>query len=157
IVAAVVLAGGIALSIHTKEEPNSLVEWVDAYQAREEKEDAFARHADVDKKVTELTEATQNPAFAKLAKPKQEYVRHRLRELKAYQEYRAKLDEIRNPKDARSEFEMARIKSGLTMLPAAEEYREDWQDTEAGRRRLEWLNDARALDDAVYELKKSYQ
>ena len=95
-----------------------------------------------------------DPQFERLPESKKEFVQRRLGELKAYQQYEKSLDQIGDPKDARNEEQLKQIEAKLTRLTPPEDY--DWHQTEAYRRRDNWIEDCQDIQDAIARLKKQY-
>jgi hypothetical protein len=128
---------------------------VNKYQARDQEETRATWHRRLNTNIEELTELAKDPQFSQLSDEQQSFVRGRLKELKAYQDYEKKLDEIGNPKEVRTEEQLRRIRASLAGLTAPEEY--DWHQTEASRRRENWLQDCDDLEDTIRRVKKDYE
>jgi hypothetical protein len=128
---------------------------VEKFQQRDHERTPAAWHRNLQSDLDELTHLVNDPAFGQLPDAKKEYLQGRLKELTAYREYEKKLDQIGDPKEARSEEQLKQIESKLQQLAAPEEY--DWHLTEASRRRDNWLQDIQDLRDAVGRLTKQYE
>jgi hypothetical protein len=127
---------------------------VERFQIRDQEKTAAAWHRFLRNDLDELKLLANDPHFSQLPESKKEFVEHRLRELTAYQEYEKKLDQIGDPKDARSEEQRKQIEIKLLQLRPPEEY--DWHQTEALNRRDNWIEDGRDLEDAIARVKKQY-
>lgn len=75
----------------------------------------------------------------------------------AYREYQARLGEIADPVDIRSEEELQRTISSLDELTVPSRHQAQWETREAVQRRNAWLKDARALDAAIKQVVSDYQ
>jgi hypothetical protein len=128
---------------------------VEKFQQRDHERTPTAWHRNLQSDLDELTHLVNDPAFGQLPDAKKEYLQGRLKELTAYREYEKKLDQIGDPKEARSEDQLKQIESKLQQLAPPEEY--DWHLTEASRRRDNWLQDIQDLRDAVGRLTKQYE
>lgn len=147
----------IGLAVTMLRQGASLPQEVDAFLERDSGENPAARHKDAPGRIQEAEALVNDSQFDKLPASKQEQVRGRLRELKAYQEYVAKLDKITPPRDAHGLEQLDQIKSGLVALTAPIEYQVEWSQTEAGMRHRAWLQDVEAIEKAVDELMKGYE
>jgi hypothetical protein len=128
---------------------------VNKYQARDQEQSRAAWHLHLNSNLDELTALATDPHFSQLTEEQQDFVRGRLKELTAYRDYEKKLDQVGNPKDVRTEEQLRRIKESLVRLAVPEEY--DWHQTEASRRRENWLQDCDDLEDAIRRVKKEYE
>jgi hypothetical protein len=137
--------------------PNQLETRIDRWRAQEQEQSPVARHRDLPAKIEELTNLANDPAFAALPENKQEDVRRRLRELRAYQSYETRLNEVLDPRDARSLEQLSEIETTLSRLEVPAEYRTEWSQTPAGRRHAEYLEDVKALRSAVAKVEAWYQ
>jgi hypothetical protein len=135
--------------------PSRLEAKVNKYQARDQEQNRAAWHLHLKSNLDELTALAKDPHFFQLPEGQQDFVRSRLNELTAYQDYEKKLDQIGDPKDVRSEVQLQAIKKNLAGLTAPEEY--DWHQTEGSRRRENWLQDCDDLEDAIQRMKKDYE
>jgi hypothetical protein len=99
----------------------------------------------------------KDPAFAGLPTAKREYVENTLKELTAYQGFVKQLDDIPDPRDARNDNQVQSIKERLTKLSILSEYQAEWGQTDAGRRRSEWLEDVAAIQAADKSITAAYQ
>jgi hypothetical protein len=86
---------------------------------------------------------------------KKEFNHRRLQELTAYQEYEKSLDQIGDPKDARSQAQLKQIKAKLIQLTPPEE--DVWHQSEASQRRDNWIQDCQDIEDAIARLKNQYE
>jgi GTPase SAR1 family protein len=127
---------------------------VDRYRAAEANESPAARFRKVSEKISELSALESDPAFAQLPENKRKDVEERLQELKAYQDYEKRLNEITDPLDARSEKDLDRIEKSLAALS---DYPMAWAETDAVRRRALWLDDIDAFKRAIEDTKRRYQ
>ena len=134
----------------------NLEQWVDAYLESDRKESAADRHADPDKRVRQLVEVMGAPGFGKLPQAKQDAIRNRHRELRDYQEYQAALEKIDDPRDARTDEQLKKIRAALAGVRAPPEYLAEWAGTPARDRHNEWLADAEALAKAVQDVAQGY-
>lgn len=75
----------------------------------------------------------------------------------AYQDFLARLERITDPKDVRDQSMLSRIIDDLALLTIPAERQAEWAGSEAVKRREEYLTDARALDQAVYEVQHLYR
>jgi hypothetical protein len=136
---------------------SALASQVDALQARDAQEGPSARHDQVRTRIGELEELSAQPDFSKLSKDRQEYLKGRLKELTAYQDYETKLEQIRDPKDARTDEQLDRIKANLVKLGIPPAYQTEWEGTAAQSRHTERLQDTKALAAAVAETSEMYR
>ena len=104
-----------------------------------------------------LSRVADQPAFHNLAPDKQAYVEATRKELAAYQEFLRQLDNIPDPRDARSEAQLQSIKERLSKLAMPAEYQTEWDQTDAGRRRREWLEDADAIAACAKKTRAAYE
>jgi hypothetical protein len=128
---------------------------VEKFQQRDHERTPAAWHRNLQSDLDELTHLVNDPAFNQLPDSKKDYLQGRLKELTAYRDYEKKLDQIGDPKEARSEEQLKQIESKLQQYVPPEEY--DWHLTEATRRRENWLQDIQDLRDAVARLSKQYE
>jgi hypothetical protein len=128
---------------------------VEKFQQRDHERTPAAWHRNLQNDLDELNQLVKDPAFHQLPDSKKEYLQARLKELTAYRDFEKKLDQIGDPKEARSEEQLKQIESKLQQLTPPEEY--DWHLTEATRRRDNWLQDIQDLRDAVARLTKEYE
>jgi hypothetical protein len=128
---------------------------VERFQVRDQERTPAAWHGSLMSDLTELALLAKDPRFDQLPESKKEFVKRRLQELTAYQEYEKSLDQIGDPKDARSETQVKQIEAKLTRLAPPEEY--DWHQTEASRRRDNWIQDCQDIEDTIGRLQKQYE
>jgi len=155
-VAAVGVAVGVP-ALFFRARSGSLDQQVESIQEREREEDPSARYEGLDPKIAELEGITQDAQFSRLSGQKQEYVRGRLAELRAYQDYEKSLDQVADPKQARDDRQLRQIREKLTGIGVPAAYQADWALTAAVRRHGERLADVRALDTVVYDVRRDYQ
>lgn len=128
---------------------------VEKFQIRDHERNAAAWHINLQSELDELATLVKDPGFGQLPDAKKEYLLTRLKELTAYREYEKNLDQIGDPKDARSEDQLKQVKSKLLELVPPEEY--DWHLTEAYRRRDNWIQDCQDLNEAIARITKQYE
>lgn len=157
ILAVVAAVGSAILFGHHASPANPLIERVNSFQARDQEQDVRARHQDVEKKIEELAALVNEPKFNDLLQAKQDFVRGRLRELRAYRDYRNQLGGIANPRAAQGEDELKKIRNNLNGLQAPSEYLVEWSQTEAGERHSALLKEAQALETAALDVRSGYQ
>lgn len=136
------------LIFQPKDSGPRLAELVTAYQMREPA--AAARLAE---KQLPLTKKTlkgfqTDPRFAGLPDDLRDFVDRRVREVEAYQDYKAKLNATPDPASARGLDELARIERLLTTDLALPAEHDAWGDTEAAHLRDKWLADIAPIRDA---------
>lgn len=159
-IVAVAVPAGLAsmLFVNRPSERTSALELqVDHFKASQFELSPLGRHKNVQNKIADLTRITHDPSFADLAETKRDFVANALTELKAYQEFDKKLDAIPSPKDARNESQLQSVKERLTALTMPAEYETDWTQTDAGRRRLENLEEVSAIESACRAALAAYQ
>jgi GTPase SAR1 family protein len=127
---------------------------VEKFQVRDQERTQATWHHSLKKDIDDLALFQNDPQFERLPESKKDFVQRRLNELKAYQQYEKGLDQIGDPKDARNEEQLKQIEAKLAQLAPPEEY--DWHQTEAYRRRDNWLEDCQDIQDAIARLKKQY-
>src|SRR5205823_12659553 len=127
---------------------------VEKFQVRDQERTQATWHHSLKKDLDDLALFLNDPQFERLPESKKEFVQRRLGELKTYQQYEKSLDQIGDPKDARNEEQLKQIEAKLTRLTPPEDY--DWHQTEAYRRRDNWLEDCQDIQDASARLKKQY-
>src|SRR5439155_14743343 len=127
---------------------------VEKFQVRDQERTQATWHHSLKKDIDDLALFAGDPQFEKLPESKREFVQRRLTELKAYQQYEKSLDQIGDPKDARNEEQLKQIEAKLIHLTPPEDY--DWHQTEAYRRRDNWIEDCQDIQDAIARLKKQY-
>jgi hypothetical protein len=128
---------------------------VEKFQVRDQERTPAGWHGSLKSDLNELTLLANDPRFDQLPESKKEFVHRRLQELTAYQGYEKSLDQIGDPKDARNEAQLKQIEAKLTQLAPPEEY--DWHQTEASRRRDNWIQDCQDIEDAIGRLKSQYE
>jgi hypothetical protein len=128
---------------------------VDRFQVREQERTPALWHRFLQGDLDELALLANDPGFPRLPDAKKEYVQGRLKELTAYREYEKSLDQIGDPKNARSEEQLKKIENKLHELAGPDDY--DWHLTEACRRRDNWIQDCHDLYDAVARITKEYE
>jgi hypothetical protein len=156
------LAGMLALSVtllanRDTVRPTALHNKVDAYRSREAQTPSARLREPLQSKISELTDLKNDPEFASLPAQEKEYVDDRLQELLAYREYKQKVQDVRAPAEATSEKDLDRIEAGLRQLAPPSERQATWSQTEAALRRVEELDDIKALRGAVLDLDDWYR
>jgi hypothetical protein len=115
----------------------------------------------LDAKARRLAEWEANPEFSRLPADLQQRVRKLRAELTDYQSYKTQLENLANavgePRQVRSEAELAKLREGLEKLAPPPEYAEEWAQTEAVQQRADWLKDVDVLENAVARTKASYE
>lgn len=137
--------------------PSALENAVDRHRSQEQALPPAARLRHAPTRLAELTRLEKDLAFAQLPEEKQDYVRARQRELRAYRDYDAALQQIASPHTATSFEHLEQIEASLQALSVPEEYRIDWSLTDAGRQHAEWLEDVAALRVAVKQVQGWYE
>ncbi|HEV3260933.1 MAG TPA: hypothetical protein VG013_29040 [Gemmataceae bacterium] len=130
---------------------------VESFQAREQAQESAARYQELGKQIEELEGITNDAHFSRLSGQKQDYVRGRLAELRAYQDYDKALDEVPDPNEARNDGQLQQTRKKLTEIAVPASYQADWAKTDAVRRHDALSADVRALDDTAYDLRKGYR
>jgi len=136
--------------------PGPLEVRVDDYLAQDVQQTPAGRHKHLEQQISELTQWTEEAAFAKLPQDKQDRINRRLAELKAYQEYEARLNRIADPQEAKSLGELETTETALARLNPPLEYEDEWRHTAAGRRRADWLEDAEAMTQTAAKVTDWY-
>jgi hypothetical protein len=137
--------------------PTQLDVSVDRFRAQQQSLGPLAAHRTPKAKIEELRAFLSNPSFSRLPEDKQGYVRHLLDELLAYQDYEQKLREITDPRDATNDAQLEEIEESLRAVSIPAEYNVEWSQTDAGRRRADWLEDIAAIREAVQKVNSWYQ
>jgi hypothetical protein len=137
--------------------PSPLQTEVGHWQARQQELTPLGRHRNVTAQIGQLEDWTNDPQFATLPEESRREVLRRLDELRAYQEYEARLDAITDPRQAKSIDQLEEIKASLSRVQAPAEYQEEWEHTDAGRRQADGLQDAAAIRKAVPKVLAWYQ
>jgi hypothetical protein len=127
---------------------------VERFQLHDQERTPAAWHQSLKSDLDQLTLLVNDPHFEQLPESKKEYLQRRLHELSAYQQYEKSLDQIGDPKDARNENQLKQIEAKLTKLAPPQEY--DWHQTEACRRRDNWIQDCQDIEEVIARLKKQY-
>lgn len=130
---------------------------VDGFRARYLDQSPAERHQDVSAKLTELSRLADDPAFPDLPPEKQAYVQEVRKELTSYQEFQRQLDNITDPREARTASQLQSIKERLSQVTMAPEYQVEWEQTEASRRLYEWLKDVDAIAEADASTRAAYE
>jgi NADH dehydrogenase/NADH:ubiquinone oxidoreductase subunit G len=130
---------------------------VDRFLEHDRQASNAERHQEVDKKITRLLALTAMPGFGQLPKPKQDAIRNRHRELRDYQEYEKNLARLDDPRKARTEEQLKKIKTSLTELRVPPEYLTEWSGTLARDQHTERLAECEALEKAVRHTVEGYQ
>ena len=128
---------------------------VERFQVRDQERNQSAWHRNLQGDLDELNTFVNDPGFNRLPDAKKEYLEARLHEFTAYREYEKTLDQIGDPKDARTEDQIKLIESKLHQLAVPDDY--DWHLTEASRRRDNWIEDCHDLYDAIGRITKQYE
>lgn len=138
--------------------PTPLESRVEIYRSNEDPSVSARLREPLQRKISALTEIKNDPDFAKLPVPLQDYVNDRLQELQDYRAYKEKLQQARAPDSARSERDLDEIKARLEdeLAPPAQ-YRTEWAQTEAVLFRKQRLQDIQALRDAAGQVEKWYR
>ena len=111
----------------------------------------------LERRLRELTDVQKHPDFEKLPDTLKTYVRHRLEEGQAYQQFQDDLAAVPPPTAARSLGELKRVEERLTRITPPAPYVGDWAATEAGQLRDKGLTkDIPAIRTAVDQLKQRY-
>ncbi len=154
-----VLVGALALLFLTRGSgtPSALENAVDRYRGAEQALTPAARLRNPQTRIAELTRLAADPAFGQLPEGKQDYVRNRLRELRAFQDYEAAVQRVPSPHTATAVEQLDQIEATLRALKVPEEYRLDWDLTEAGRQHADWLEDVAVLRATIKQVVTWYQ
>jgi GTPase SAR1 family protein len=144
------------VSLH-RQAPSRLETQVDQLHSRDQEQTPLAQHRNVQSKIDELNTIATDPVFVQLPPKKQDYVRERLDELKAYAQFQRAVQQITDPRDATSLAQLDQISGALSALAIPAGYAFAWRDTEAGRQQLEWQEDIAALRDAVQRVGDWYR
>jgi hypothetical protein len=139
------------------ESASALDSQVKHFQALQQERSPSERHRDVSAKIEQLTRFEKAPAFAALPTAQQRYVRQQLQELAAFQRFESDLNALPDPQELRHESELTSLQRRLRDVPMPAEYRDEWEQTEAGRRRAAWLSESAALETALQRTRADYQ
>jgi GTPase SAR1 family protein len=137
--------------------PSRLEIRVERFRAQEQAQSPLSAHRNASSKIDELKSFASDPGFSELPESQRDYVRRQLQDFNAYQEYDRKLRDITDPADAGSLTQLEQIETSLKQLQVPEEFRAEWMQTEAGRRRADWLDDVDALRSEVARAVAWYQ
>jgi hypothetical protein len=130
---------------------------VENYRSRENPTPSARLTEPLQRKISELSDIRRNPDFDKLPQELQDFVSNRLRELSAYQDYKARLERERPPGEMRTPEELNRLESRLRdSLGPPSEYQNEWTRTDAELLRQKWLSDISAIRNAVAETSEWY-
>jgi hypothetical protein len=151
----IALIAGV-VSLH-RQAPSRLETQIDQLRSHDQEQTPLAQHRNVQSKIEELNGVSTDPAFIQLPSKKQEYVRERLAELKAYEQYQHALQQITDPRDATSVGQLDQIGTALSKISVPAPYAFAWRDAEAGRQQLEWQEDIAALRSAVQRVGDWYR
>lgn len=143
-------------SVDSESDSPQLEQWVDEYLARDQRESTAERHQDIAKKLRELEETMAVPRFSRLPRAKQEALRNRQRELRAYQEYEQALAKIEDPRTVRTDEQLKSIRAALLGLRVPADFLAEWGGTPARARHNEWLADCDAVEQAVRSVLRGY-
>jgi hypothetical protein len=157
LLAGLAVGAGLLLTQSEPEQPTALLNKVGAYRSREGQVPSARLREPLQAKVSELSDLTNDPDFARLPADERRYVEDRLRELQDYRAYKQKLLGLRPPAEAADERDLAQIEATwLAALPDAA-YRDEWEWTEAAVLRRQQLEDVKALRAAAAELADWYR
>lgn len=135
---------------------SGLEKQVEKFQARDQDPNVQARYKDVDSKIDKLAAFRKDPEFANLPEDKKEYIQGRLQELTAFRDFEKKLNDITEPREAKSLAELRKIRGRLEGLSIPEEYQDEWSQTEAGTRFARWKEEAKELEAAADKIRTDY-
>jgi hypothetical protein len=77
--------------------------------------------------------------------------------LEVYQDFEKRLNDIVDPREARSEEQLQAIRESLAQLTVPTKYQAEWATSEAVQRYRAWSADAEALAKAVAAVRQGYQ
>lgn len=146
-VVSVMAAAVLALVVSRQQDrPTALAAQLDNYRLTEGSKPASERlRGPLQRRISELKEIEGAPDFPRLSAEDQEYVRARLGELEAYQEYREQVQRI-HPEDVHSDADLRRLENRLDgELAPPQPYAREWAQTEAVLQRNQLLRDLQAL------------
>ncbi|MCS6852218.1 MAG: hypothetical protein NZ700_13730, partial [Gemmataceae bacterium] len=155
LVAMVFLAGAFALRHQTA--PVRLETEVGHFRASEQAQPVGLRYRHVARKIEELAALQADPDFERLPQEQQDYVRDRLEELRAFEEFERRVNELTDPRDVAQEGQLHQLHEAVEQLAAFPGRRPEWDETEAGRRWQLWRTDTAALLAAVRQTREGYQ
>jgi hypothetical protein len=145
-----VMAAGALVMLPGGPQASRLQGTIEVYQSREGSTASGRLREPIAPRISELTEITRSPDFAKLPADLQAYIHTRLGELLAYRAYLDRLEQGKAPGQAHNDRELADAEARLqTELLPPTEYQTEWAETPAVLLRGERLDDARALRAAV--------
>jgi hypothetical protein len=110
--------------------------------------------------IDEMTELVNDPGFDKVPAAKREAVHELListTNLKSYKEFERQVSGLSDPKAALSSSQLNDILARLNQIPVPENIPESFQQTEAVQRRLEYWEDAQAMQAAFNTTRKEYE
>jgi len=160
LVAAIAAIVGLAVGVPAlvfRSGSGPLDQQIESFQAREQGEEPAARHKGLKHKIEELEGITNDAHFTKLSSEKQDYVRGRLAELRAYQDYEKALDDVPDLNEVHNGRQLHATRKKLAALAVPAAYQADWSQTEAVRGYEERSADVRALDQAVDGVLAAYR
>ena len=153
------VAGSAALLVWMRmgTDAQKLESRVDRFRGQFQAVSVMAAHRGFKQKIEELKSLKADSDFERLPDNKQEFVRERLHELQAYEEYEKGLADIIDPRDAGSLAQLDVIEASLKSSKSPDEFRAEWSQTEAGRRHADWLEDVSAIRTAVEKIDSWYR
>jgi hypothetical protein len=160
-VAAILILAATAVMLYLSREsiqPLPLASSVESYRSSEGQTPSARLTEPLQRKIGVLSDIRNNPDYSRLPPELQDYVQGRLNELFAYRDFRDQLALVRPPTDLRTHEELNQFERNLSIdlsLPA--EYRTEWSQTDAAILREKWLDDAKAIRDAVRRLERWQQ
>lgn len=157
VAAMLALAGGFVAMREPLQAP-ALANKVEMYRSNEGPTPSVRLTEPLQRKISQLTELSNDPEFKQLPPKQQEYVQTRLQELQDYRAYLERLKQSPAPATARNEEELkeieARLESELA-LPAA--YRKEWSQTDAALLWSERTDDVKAMRTGVAQLEEWFR
>lgn len=127
---------------------------VDEFFDRERQESPQTRHQDLAKRLDELQALQNDPHFGEIPGPKQDLVQKRVRELTLYNDFAAAVDHLADPQAVENEEQLASLRKQADLIKVPDEYRPEWEQTEAGRRWRMTRDDIKAIETAAEDAKK---
>jgi hypothetical protein len=153
----VLLSGFAALLIvgFWETKPGRLETGIEKFRLEQQSLTRLAAHRSLQPKLEKLQAFRDDPSFDEVNKDKQEFVLNKLQELEAYHKYDQKLLDL-DPRNARSNAELDELEKALK-APPPPEYESEWSQTEAVRRRADWLEDIPTIRENVQRVNAWYQ
>jgi hypothetical protein len=156
-IAGLLAAIGISVKLATNTNPSEA--HVDALLGHEKEAALSDPLENLDSRLNELTDVRHETGFAKLPPSKKEAVDQKiteLRDLASYRLFEAEMNGIPDPKIAKSESQLMQIEERLKGVEIPRRIPDAFKESDAIRRREEWLQDARDLQCALMTMEEAY-